>query len=189
MRKEDRVPPNQIVTDAFPILHAGPTPKIRLENWDFRVHGLVEEEKRWNYEEFMQLKTENKANDIHCVTGWSKLNNQWNGIAVKEVMKHVKVKPEAQYVMIWAEGGWNTNMPLEDFLRDENLFATEHNGKPLTVEHGWPLRLVVPHLYFWKSAKWVRAIEFMQEDKPGFWERGGYHMYGDPWKEQRYWND
>ena len=183
--KKYRLPPNQIVTTRFPVLHYGDVPNVDLKSWDFRVFGLVEQDKVWNYEEFMQFKRERKKNDIHCVTGWSKFNNEWDGIPVQEVIKQVKVKPEAKYVMIWAEGGWNTNLPIEDFLKEENLFATQHNGNPLTLEHGWPLRLVVPHLYFWKSAKWVRGIEFMEEDKPGFWERNGYHMYGDPWKQQR----
>ncbi len=189
MNNTKRIPPDQIVTEKFPVLHAGQVPSIQLETWDFRVFGLVEEEKSWNYDAMMSLKKENKSNDIHCVTGWSKLNNEWTGIPVKEVMSHVKIKPEAKFMMIWAEGGWNTNLPLEDFMREENLFATHHNGEPLTLEHGWPLRLVIPHLYFWKSAKWVRGIELLAEDKAGYWERAGYHMYGDPWKSQRYWND
>ncbi len=186
---KDRIPPNQILTEKFPVLHYGDVPNIQLETWDFRVFGLVEEEKKWNYDQFMQLKKEKKKNDIHCVTRWSKLDNEWVGIPVSELIKQINIKPEAKFVMIWAEGGWNTNLPLEDFLKEENLFATSHNGNPLTLEHGWPLRLVVPHLYFWKSAKWVRGIEFMAEDKPGFWERNGYHMYGDPFKEQRVWGD
>lgn len=189
MEKEDRVPPNQIVTEKFPVLHYGEVPNINLNNWNLKIFGLIDKEKNLSYDELIQIKKEKKENDIHCVTGWSRLNNEWTGIPVTEVLKDVDIKPEAKYVMIWAEGGWNTNLPLEDFLREENLFATEHNGKPLTIEHGWPLRLVVPHLYFWKSAKWVRGIEFMAEDKPGFWERNGYHMYGNPWKSQRYTDD
>ena len=185
----NRVPPNQVVTEKFPVLHYGEMPKIDIENWNLRVFGLVNEEKRWNFEQLLSLNKHTRHNDIHCVTGWSKLNNEWSGILVKDVIAQVNIKPEAKHVMIWAEGNWNTNIPLEDFLMDENIFATEHNGESLTIEHGWPLRLVIPHLYFWKSAKWVRGIEFMSEDRPGFWERNGYHMYGNPWLNQRYHND
>ncbi|WP_339061265.1 sulfite oxidase-like oxidoreductase [Tepidibacillus marianensis] len=177
------------MTAKFPVLHYGEVPVIDLEKWKFQVFGLVEEIREWSYEEMMAFRVEKKRNDIHCVTGWSKLDNEWEGIPVSEIMKQVKINPEAKHVMIWAEQGWSTNLPIDDFLRNENLFATQHNGEPLTVEHGWPLRLVIPHLYFWKSAKWLRGIEFMKEDKPGFWERAGYHMYGNPWKEERYRND
>ncbi|GAB7388836.1 sulfite oxidase-like oxidoreductase [Bacillaceae bacterium] len=189
-RINDRVPPNQRVTEGFPVLHYGEVPTIRLEEWDFRIFGLVEEEKRLTWEDFMALPKTKVKNDIHCVTGWSKLDNEWEGVLVRDVMKLVNVKPEAKFVMVHAEGGWTTNLPLEDFLRETSIFAYKHNGEELTPDHGWPLRLVVPHLYFWKSAKWVRAVELMEHDKPGFWERNGYHMYGDPWKNQRYaWDD
>ncbi len=187
--EQKRIPPNQIQTEKFPVLHYGDVPNIDLKTWDFRVFGLVKEEKVWNFDDFLNRNKAERKNDIHCVTGWSKLNNEWTGIAVKEIMNQVEIKPEAKYVMIWAEGGWNTNLPLKDFLKDENIFSTHHNGSPLTLEHGWPVRLVVPHLYFWKSAKWIRGIELMAEDKAGFWERNGYNMYGDPWKEQRYRDD
>ncbi len=139
-----------------------------------------------SYKTFMQLPRAEFGNDIHCVTTWSKLDNVWEGVAVSTVMKKVQLKSEAKYVMLHAEHGWSTNLPMDDFLKDTSFFAIKHNGQILSPEHGYPVRMVVPHLYFWKSAKWLRGIEFMAEDKPGFWERNGYHMYGDPWEEQRY---
>lgn len=182
-----RVPPGQTVTEGFPVLHYGEVPYYRdMSTWDLRVFGLVEEEVRLSYKEVMALPRREYRNDIHCVTSWSKLDNVWEGVPVAAVMERVKLKPEAKYVMLHAEHGWTTNLPLEDFLRDTSFFAIKHNGELLSPEHGYPLRMVVPHLYFWKSAKWLRGIEFMAKDKPGFWERNGYHMYGDPWKEQRY---
>lgn len=184
---ETRVPPGQTLTQGFPVLHYGSVPYYNnMSLWDFRLFGLVEEEVTLSYQEFIALPRREFHNDIHCVTTWSKLDNVWEGVAVAEVMKRVKLKPEAQYVMLHAEHGWTTNLPLEDFLRDTSLFALKHNGELLTPDHGYPVRMVVPHLYFWKSAKWLRGIEFMEKDKPGFWERNGYHMYGDPFKEQRY---
>jgi Sulfite oxidase and related enzymes len=184
-----RVPPHQNVVTGWPVLHYGDVPVYRdvRKEWNFRIFGLIEEgEKVLSYDEFMALPRVVRTNDIHCVTGWSKLDNTWEGVPVTEVVKLVTVKPEAKAVMIHAEHGWTTNLLLDDFLREDNLFAIKHNGQDLTPEHGWPVRLVVPHLYFWKSAKWVRGIEFLPEDKPGFWERNGYHMRGDPWKEQRF---
>lgn len=187
MEHGHRVPPGQTLTQGFPVLHYGSVPHYNdLSQWDFRLFGLVEEEITLSYEQFMELPRQQFTNDIHCVTTWSKLDNEWEGIAVSEVMKQVKLKPEAKYVMLHAEHGWTTNLPLEDFMRETSFFGLKHNGEPLTPDHGYPVRAVVPHLYFWKSAKWVRGIEFMEKDKPGFWERNGYHMYGDPFKEQRY---
>jgi len=185
---QGRVPPGQTVTTGFPVLHHGDTihyKDVRKE-WNLRVFGLVEEEKVFSFDEFMALPRREYVNDIHCVTTWSKLDNVWEGVPVSEVMSRVRVKPEAKYVMLHAEQGWTTNLPLEDFLRETSFFAVKHNGKELTPEHGYPVRMVVPHLYFWKSAKWLRGIELMARDKPGFWERSGYHMYGDPWQEQRF---
>lgn len=182
-----RVPPGQTVTPGFPVLHYGNVPYYRdMGIWDFRIFGLVEEEVAISYKEFMALPREEFKNDIHCVTTWSKLDNTWEGVKVSTVMERVKLKPEAQYVMLHAEHGWSTNLPLADFLRETSFFGIKHNGEMLTPEHGYPMRMVVPHLYFWKSAKWLRGLEFMAKDKPGFWERNGYHMYGDPFKEQRY---
>ena len=134
----------------------------------------------------MELPRKEFGNDIHCVTTWSKLDNVWEGIAVSTIMERIKLKPEAKFVMLHAEHGFTTNLPIEDFLSETSFLAIRHNGELLTPEHGYPVRMVVPHLYFWKSAKWLRGIEFMAADKPGFWERNGYHMYGDPWEEQRY---
>lgn len=187
--KKDRVPPGQFVTDRFPVLHAGTVPRVDLNKWDFRISGLVDEEKRLTYQEFMTLPQSAIHCDIHCVTTWSRLNNTWEGVLFQDVVNLTGIKPEAKYVMIHAEEGWTANLPLEDLMFDNVLFAHKHDGADLTPNHGWPLRLVVPHLYFWKSAKWVRGIEFMAEDKPGFWEERGYHLYADPWLEQRYRDD
>jgi DMSO/TMAO reductase YedYZ molybdopterin-dependent catalytic subunit len=182
-----RIPPGQTLTEGFPVLHYGSVPYYNdMSKWDFKVFGLVEEDVTISHKDFMALPRREFKNDIHCVTTWSKLDNVWEGIPVSEVMKRVKVKPEAGYVMLHAEHGWTTNLPMDDFLRDSSFFGIRHNGQLLTPEHGYPVRMVVPHLYFWKSAKWIRGIEFMEKDKPGFWERNGYHMYGDPWRSQRY---
>ena len=185
----DRVPPGQYVTDRFPVLHAGPTPRIDLETWNFTVNGLVEEERSFTLDDIKQLPRSTKTYDIHCVTKWSKLDTQWEGVAVQTLMEHVRPLASASHVLVWAEHGFTANLPLEDFLREDNLFAWRFDGEELELEHGWPLRLVVPHLYFWKSVKWVRGLRFMDHDEPGFWERNGYHMYGDPFREQRYWGD
>ncbi len=183
----DRVPPGQTLTQGFPVLHYGSVPYYTdMSKWDLSVFGLVENELKISYKDFMALPRKEFKNDIHCVTTWSKLDNVWEGVAVSEIMSKVKLKPEAKFVMLHGEHGWNTNLPLEDFLRETSFLAIKHNGELLTPEHGYPVRMVVPHLYFWKSAKWLRGIEFIEKDKPGFWERNGYHMYGDPWKSQRY---
>ncbi|WP_276354766.1 sulfite oxidase-like oxidoreductase [Cohnella caldifontis] len=183
----NRVPPGQRVTTSFPVLHEGEVPDYRdLGQWNLRVFGLVEQEGEWSYEEFMALPRRTFRNDIHCVTAWSRLDNEWEGVAVSALLERVRPKPEAKFVMLHAEHGFTTNLPLEDFMRDTSFLAVKFGGEPLTPEHGFPVRMVVPHLYFWKSAKWLRGIEFTAADKPGFWERNGYHMYGDPWREQRY---
>jgi DMSO/TMAO reductase YedYZ molybdopterin-dependent catalytic subunit len=185
----ERTPPGQTLTQGFPVLHYGSVPYYSeedLKRWDFRMFGLVEEEVTLSFDEFMALPRSEFKNDIHCVTTWSKLDNVWEGIPVAEALKLVRIKPEAKYVMLHAEHGWTTNLPIEDFARETSFFGLKHNGETLTPDHGYPVRAVVPHLYFWKSAKWVRGIEFMAKDKPGFWERNGYNMYGDPWREQRY---
>ncbi|XEC93667.1 sulfite oxidase-like oxidoreductase [Paenibacillus tarimensis] len=182
-----RTPPGQRLTSGFPVLHYGEVPYYRdMSKWDLRILGLVEEGVTIPYSEFMKLPMKKFQNDIHCVTTWSKLDNEWEGVAVSTIMERVKLKPEAKFVMLHAEHGWTTNLPIEDFLRETSFLGIKHNGELLSPEHGYPVRMVVPHLYFWKSAKWLRGIEFMAADKPGFWERNGYHMYGDPWKEQRY---
>ena len=181
-----RLPPGQALTDKWPVLHYGSVPIIDPAKWSLRIFGEVEEEATLDWEAFSRLPRAAVASDIHCVTRWSRLDNRWEGVPVPEVLKLVRMKPSATHVMLHAYGAWTTNLPLEDFDRPENLLATHHDGRPLTPEHGAPVRVVVPHLYFWKSAKWLRGIEMLSADRPGFWERNGYHMRGDPWKQQRY---
>lgn len=185
-RLEGRLPPGQYLTTRFPVLHYGTVPRLDKETWDFRVWGLVEEEKRWTFDRFRALPTQSIVADIHCVTHWSKLDTHWEGVSTRQVLSYVQVRPEARFVLVHAERGFTANLSLEDFLREENLFAWRYDGQELTPEHGWPLRLVVPSLYFWKSAKWVRGIELLAEDRPGFWESYGYHNHGDPWREERF---
>ncbi|BCJ88432.1 sulfite oxidase-like oxidoreductase [Effusibacillus dendaii] len=186
---KDRVPPGQFLTEQWPVLHAGTVPRVNLDTWDFRIFGLVDEEKTLTYQEFMNLPQTKSQSDIHCVTTWSRLDNVWEGVLFRDVMSLVRVKLQAKFVVVHAEEGWTTNLPLEDLLYDNVLFAHKHDGQTISPNHGWPLRLVVPHLYFWKSAKWVRGIEFREEDQAGFWEERGYHLYADPWLEQRYRDD
>lgn len=188
-RGERRVPPGQFVTERWPILHAGDVPQIDLATWRFELFGLVERPVRLTWEEWGRLPKTTHRCDIHCVTSWSRFDNVFEGVPFRAVLDLVTLKPEARYVLVHTYGGWTTNLPLEELLKDGVMFAHAHNGKPLTPKHGWPLRLVVPHLYFWKSAKWVRGLEFMAEDVPGYWEERGYHMLGDPWREQRYRDD
>lgn len=182
----ERVPPGQAVTEKWPVLHYGSVPRFDPSRWRFRIFGLVDQPVEWTFDEFKALPRVTTTSDIHCVTAWSKFDNVWEGVAFKEVLRRISPKPDAKYVMVHAEHGYTTNVPLADLDLDSVLFADKHNGEPLTPEHGFPLRLVVPHLYFWKSAKWVRGLEFMASDKPGFWENYGYHLRGDPWREERY---
>jgi DMSO/TMAO reductase YedYZ molybdopterin-dependent catalytic subunit len=184
--RTERIPPGQHVTNNFPVLHAGSTYNVDTSRWRFRIFGLVEKERTLSYGEFMNLPMVKMFSDIHCVTSWSKLDNTWEGVSTGEIKNIVKILPEAKYVIVHAEGGFTTNLPIEDFFETDVLFAVKHNGEPLTAEHGSPVRLVVPRLYFWKSAKWVTGIEFVKNDKSGFWESRGYHNRGDPWKEERY---
>jgi len=186
VNKDTRLPPGQALTEKWPVLHYGEIPRFDPRLWTFRVFGLVEEEVSWTWDEFTALPQVELVSDIHCVTRWSRYDNRWTGVAIHEVMKHARPLLEARFVMVHADPGYTTNLPLADLVDDDVLFALQHDGKPLTPEHGGPLRLVVPKLYFWKSAKWVRGLEFIAEDAPGFWERGGYHMRGDPWEEERY---
>jgi len=187
--KTDRVPPGQYLTEKWPVLHYGSVPRVDVQKWTFRVFGTVEDERTWTYEEFKALGHVKNRCDIHCVTTWSRLENDFEGVPFRAVLAQVKRRPGADWVLVHAEQGYTTNVPLVDLDRDDVLFAYKHDGKDLTPDHGWPLRLVVPHLYFWKSAKWVRGLEFITQDKAGFWENAGYHMYGDPWKEQRFRDD
>ena len=182
----DRVPPGQRVTDGWPVLTYGGAPRIDLKDWRFAIAGLVEKEISLTWEELNALPQVDLHNDIHCVTGWSKLDNDWRGVRFRDVAALAMPKQEARHVMVHSYGGYTTNVPLADLMEDEVLFAHTHNGQPLQPEHGGPLRLVVPHLYFWKSAKWARGLLFMADEKPGFWEMYGYHVRGDPWKEERY---
>jgi DMSO/TMAO reductase YedYZ molybdopterin-dependent catalytic subunit len=185
-RQEPRLPPGQIRTDKWPVLHYGSVPKVDLSTWDFRVMGLVDQAARWTWEQFLELPRVTVRSDIHCVTRWSRYDNEWQGVSFREVMRHVTVKPEARFAVIRAEQGFTTNLPLSELNQDDVLFALQHDGVDLTPEHGWPLRLVVPRRYFWKSAKWVRAIELVADDRPGFWEQNGYHNEADPWREERF---
>ncbi len=185
----ERVPPDQSVTKGWPVLHEGSIPSFDRTTWDFRIFGLVSESRTLSYTEFMELPKVTLKTDIHCVTGWSKLGNTWEGVRTRDVLALTSPTADAKHVLVHAENEYTANIPLDDFLGDDVLFAYKHNGEPLTPEHGWPLRLVLPKLYFWKSAKWVRGIELMSENRSGYWEKRGYHMYGDPWKNQRYWGD
>lgn len=181
-----RLPPGQVLTEKFPILHEGEVPEYDMSTWDLRVYGAVEEEVSFSYEDLLQFPMTNTVSDIHCVTRWSKFDTAWEGIRFTDFMKHFKIKPEAKYVMIHADQDYETNLPIEALLRDDVLLAFKYDGKDLTPKHGWPLRLVVPEFYFWKSAKWIRGFEFMTEDRHGFWERNGFHNTADPFQEQRF---
>ena len=186
MRTAGRLPPGQSLTLKWPVLHEGGVPRVDLRTWDFRIGGLVEKPARLTWEEFNRLpKTEIQC-DIHCVTRWSRFGNRFGGVPFTEVMKLVMPKPEARFAMIRGENAYTTNLPLSDLMMPTTIFAFTHDGEPLSGEHGYPLRLIVPHLYLWKSAKWVRGFTLIEQDEPGFWEQNGYHMRGDPWKEQRY---
>ena len=192
VQRTQRLPPGQVLTRKWPVLHYGSTPAFDRAHWTFHVFGLVERPWQCTYDEFRALPPSRVRADMHCVTRWSKLDNLWEGVSTREVLRHVTVPPAARFVMVHAEHGFATNLPLEDFLVEDCLFAWAHDGKDLEPDHGFPLRLVVPRRYAWKSAKWVRAIELMEHDRPGFWEgweNGGYHMRGDPWSEQRFRDD
>lgn len=197
VRKEGRLPPGQSLTQKFPVLHYGPVPKFNPVTWDFRVFGEVAEEKRWNWETFNQLPRTKLVMDIHCVTRWSKFNTEWEGVSVRTLVDEglIKINPEARYVVQHAEYGYTTNLPLEVVLQENFLMATHFDGEPLPPDHGYPLRGVIGHIpghsnlkdpYLWKGAKWLRALEFLTADRPGFWERAGYHNEADIWKEERF---
>jgi DMSO/TMAO reductase YedYZ molybdopterin-dependent catalytic subunit len=181
-----RVPPGQHLTEKWPVLHYGSVPRIDSAKWTFKIFGLVDQIRTLTYAEFMALPVVKVFSDIHCVTTWSKLDNLWEGVSTTEFKKLVKINPQAQFVVIHAAGNFTTNLPIADFFQTDVLFAFKHNNEIITADHGGPVRLVVPRLYFWKSAKWITGIEFLEKDKPGFWESNGYHNHGDPWKEERY---
>ena len=183
---EARVPPGQYVTQKWPVLTYGETPRIAPEDWTFRVSGLVEHEVVLSWRDVQALPRLEVTADFHCVTRFSTLDNRWGGVSTRAVLAGVEVAPEAAFVLVHCYGGYTTNLPLEDLLSEHALLADTHGGKPLPVEHGGPVRLVVPHLYAWKSAKWVHGFELFAEDRRGFWEENGYHAYGDPWREERF---
>ena len=190
--RPQRIPPRQALTRKWPVLHAGTVPSFDRARWSFHIFGLVDQPWECTYDEFLALPRVQVRADMHCVTRWSKLDNLWEGVSTREVLSHVKPHPEAKFVMLHCEQGFTANLPLQDFLGDDCLFAWRHNAQDLAPDHGYPLRLVVPRLYAWKSAKWVRGIELMAQDRPGFWEQwdhGGYHLRGDPWLEQRFRDD
>jgi DMSO/TMAO reductase YedYZ molybdopterin-dependent catalytic subunit len=184
--RANRLPPGQRLTDKWPVLHYGKVYHVKPADWKLKVSGLVARERILPYGEFDALPRVEVFADIHCVTTWSRYNNTWEGVSAAIIAEMAGIKPGAKYVMVEGEGGFSTNLPLADFLQEDVLFALKHDGKPISDEHGGPVRLVVPRLYFWKSAKWVTGVRFQAEDEPGFWERAGYHMHGDPWTEERY---
>ena len=182
-----RVPPGQYVTTDFPVLSAGPTPHTPIHEWTFTISGAVDEPASWTWEELLALPAETPTADIHCVTKWSKLDTTWKGVSVDALLADVKT--DASHLSAFSDGGYTTNLPLAEVTGGQAWIAYEFGGEPLEPEHGGPARLLVPHLYFWKSAKWVRGFELLDHDEPGFWETRGYHNHGDPWREQRYWGD
>jgi DMSO/TMAO reductase YedYZ molybdopterin-dependent catalytic subunit len=182
-----RLPPGQYWTSDFPVLSAGPTPHTGLSEWSFAVDGAVEQRKSWSWPEFQALPAETLTTDIHCVTKWSKLDTTWRGVSIDTLLG--AVESSAEYLTAWSDGGYTTNLPRKDVTGGKAWVAYEYGGEPLEAEHGGPARLLVPHLYFWKSAKWVRGLTLTTADEPGFWEGYGYHNRGDPWLEQRYQGD
>jgi DMSO/TMAO reductase YedYZ molybdopterin-dependent catalytic subunit len=187
-RRANRIPPGQSRTRKWPVLDAAGPPKIDLNQWKLELFGLVHHPASWSWEEFTRLPKVKVFSDFHCVTRWSRLGNVWEGVSTRELVSRCGgIRPEAKFVLAYGyDFGWTTNIPIDLFLAEDSLVATHHDGEPISLEHGGPARLIVPQLYAWKSAKWLGAIEFMAEDKAGFWERNGYHMNGDPWKEERF---
>jgi len=184
---DERVPPGQYLTGDFPVLSAGPTPLVPLEDWTFTVRTETDQTHEWSWAELSSLPTETIDVDIHCVTGWSKLDTEWRGVSLDTLLEDVETA--ADFALVRSYGGYTTNLPLEDLLDRQAWVAIGYDGDELAPEHGGPARLLVPHLYFWKSAKWVSGIDLIVQDEPGFWEQLGYHDYGDPWREQRYQGD
>ena len=183
------IPPGQYLESGFPVLSAGPTPRTPLDQWTFSIEDGSETQASWTWDEMQALPQTELTADIHCVTKWSKLDTNWKGVTIDTLFEAADVDPADDHVMAFCDGGYTTNLPVEDLLGGKGMIAFEYDGEPLEPAHGGPARLFVPHLYFWKSAKWVKGLRFMEEDEPGFWEMYGYHMYGDPWKEQRYRGD
>ena len=187
--RASRIPPGQHEVKDFPVLSAGPTPRVNLDRWSFAIEGLVRERKVWNWTEFQALPAQDFLVDIHCVTKWSKLDTRWRGVSVDTLLEHVDLDPRAKFVTAFTIEGYTTNLPVEDIINGRAFVAYEYDGLPLLPAHGGPIRLVVPNLYFWKSAKWVTGLRFMEKDRSGFWESAGYNDHGDPWKEERYTGD
>ena len=187
--KQDRIPPGQHLVSDFPVLSAGPTPRIDLARWRLELSGLVRAPTAWSWKEFLALPAEDFTEDISCVTTWTKLDTKWRGVSLDTLFGQVELDARARALVAECHGGYTTNLLLTDAVNGQAFIAYEYDGKPLPPDHGGPARLVVPHLYFWKSAKWIRAIRIVAEDRPGFWESNGYHIRGDPWKEQRYSGD
>lgn len=185
-RDRERLPPGQVLTQKWPVLHYGTVPTVDLGTWRFTVEGAVDHPFTLTWEELQALPREQTLCDIHCVTRWSRYDNLFEGVPVAPLLARAGVRPEAAFALVHAEHGFTTNLPLADLARPGNLLALRHNGQDLDPEHGGPVRLLIPHLYFWKSAKWVRGFEVLDEDYPGFWEQNGYHMRGEPWAEERY---
>jgi DMSO/TMAO reductase YedYZ molybdopterin-dependent catalytic subunit len=185
----NRLPPGQYLTDRFPVLHVGDVPTYAPGEWNLTVNGLVDKPFTLSFEELTALPSVTLTTDIHCVTKWSKFDTVWRGVKLKDLLDMAGIQPDATHVMGHAEYGYTANLPMEDALRDESMVVWEYEGEAIEPIHGGPVRLLVPNLYFWKSPKWLRGIELMNADKPGFWERNGYHMYGDPFLEQRHWGD
>ena len=186
MKAAGRLPPGQSLTLKWPVLHYGSVPRFDPERWNFKVYGLVQTPLQFDWRQFGELPRTIHNSDFHCVTRWSRFDNRWTGVAMKEILKRAMPEARATTVLVHAEEGYTANVPLADLDRDGVLIATHHDSEPLTADHGFPVRLIVPHLYGWKSVKWARGLEFLERDQPGFWEQNGYHMYGDPWKEQRF---
>jgi DMSO/TMAO reductase YedYZ molybdopterin-dependent catalytic subunit len=182
----DRLPPGQIVTQKWPVLHYGTVPRVDTTRWTLEVSGAVDHPFTLKWDEIAALPRQETVCDIHCVTRWSRYDNVFDGIPLRPLLERAGVHADARFVLVHAEQGFSTNVPIDDFTREANLLALKHNGQDLDPEHGGPIRLLIPHLYFWKSAKWVRGFEFLTEDYPGFWEQNGYHMRGEPWAEERY---
>jgi DMSO/TMAO reductase YedYZ molybdopterin-dependent catalytic subunit len=185
----DRIPPGQSLTDDFPVLSAGPTPRIRTEDWSFTLKAGPKPVIKWDWAEFNTLPQTKFTRDIHCVTAWSKLDTRWQGVLIDDVLAEAGIEPPTEFTLAHSYDGYSTNVPAKDLLGGKAMIATHYDGKPLTPDHGGPARLMVPHLYFWKSAKWINGLQFTTRDEPGFWELRGYHTYGDPWREQRYTGD
>ncbi len=184
---DGRLPPGQYLTDDFPVLSAGPTPHVSLDSWAFTVRTESGDEHAWSWDELTALPTESFTVDLHCVTRWTKLETAWRGVSLDTLLEDVETA--ADFALVHSYGGYTTNLPLEDLIDGQAWVAFEYDGDPLAAEHGGPARLLVPHLYLWKSAKWVRGLDLLLQDEPGFWEQLGYHDYGDPWREQRYQGD